>query len=494
MGLRIYNSLTRKKEEFNTIRPGKVGMYVCGVTVYDMCHIGHARSIVLFDVIFRYLTKRGNEVTYVRNFTDVDDKIINRANQVGEDWKSLAERFIGEFYVDMDALGVMRPTVEPRATDHISQIQDLITRLIASGHAYEVGGDVMFSVNSFQGYGKLSGKRTDELISGARVDVDDKKKNPLDFALWKAAKPGEPYWESPWGPGRPGWHIECSAMSMEYLGSNLDIHGGGADLAFPHHENEIAQSEAAGGGQFAKYWIHNGFVNIRSEKMSKSLGNVLNIRDILRKVHPEALRLFLLSSHYRSPLDYNETSIREASVGLERLYGAVATLGSLLDAGGSEDRLPEELVGIKERFMEAMDDDFNTPRCLAILFDAARTLNRIAADASGKTDLIPSPERLAVVSDEMVGFAGEVLGILTMDPHAFEEEVKAIGLRGLQEGGQLAEETVVKREDIEAKIAERVEARKSKNFARADEIRDWLAERGVLLKDGPEGTTWEIRK
>lgn len=494
MALRIYNSLTRKKEEFETVRPGKVGMYVCGVTVYDMCHIGHARSIVLFDVIFRYLTKSGHDVTYVRNFTDVDDKIINRANLVGENWKSLAERFIGEFYVDMDALGVLRPTIEPKATDHIAQIQSLIAKLIASGHAYEAGGDVMFSVSSFLGYGKLSGKRTEELISGARVNVDEKKRNPLDFALWKAAKPGEPYWESPWGPGRPGWHIECSAMSMEYLGSNLDIHGGGADLAFPHHENEIAQSEAAGGGQFAKYWIHNGFVNIRSEKMSKSLGNVLNIRDILRRVHPEALRLFLLSSHYRSPLDYNETSIREASVGLERLYGAVATLGSLLAAKGVRDQLPEELVGIKERFKEAMDDDFNTPRCLAILFDAARTLNRIAAEAGGKNDLIPSPEKLTVVHEEMVSFAGEVLGILKSNPRAFEEELKEIGLKGLQQDEQAVKESAVTREEIESKIAERTAARKSKDFARADELRNWLAERGVHLKDGPQGTTWEIKK
>ncbi len=266
MGLRIYSTLTRKKEEFEPLHPGKVGMYVCGMTVYDMCHLGHARSAVLFDVIYRYLMFRRYEVTFVRNFTDVDDKIINRANELGEDWRSLAERFIHEFYVDMDALGILRPTFEPRATEYVDRMQSLIQKLISSGHAYEANGDVMFSVNSFPGYGKLSGKKIDELISGARVDVDEKKRNPLDFALWKAAKPGEPFWKSPWGPGRPGWHIECSAMSMDLLGERLDIHGGGADLMFPHHENEIAQSEAATGRPFAKYWIHNGFVNINSRE------------------------------------------------------------------------------------------------------------------------------------------------------------------------------------------------------------------------------------
>ncbi|MBI5251675.1 MAG: cysteine--tRNA ligase, partial [Desulfomonile tiedjei] len=368
MGLKIYNTLTRKKESFETVVPRRVGMYVCGVTVYDYCHIGHARSAVLFDIIYRYLRYRGYEVTYVRNFTDVDDKIINRANELQINWKELAEKFIREFYVDMDALGVLRPTHEPKATEFIGQIQQLIARLIEGGYAYQAEGDVMFSVYSFGPYGKLSGKRTDELMSGARVEVDEKKRNPLDFALWKAAKPGEPSWDSPWGPGRPGWHIECSAMSMFHLGEQFDIHGGGADLAFPHHENEIAQSEAATGKPFAKYWVHNGFVNIRSEKMSKSLGNVLNIRDILKIVHPEVLRLFLLTSHYRSPLDYSESFIREEAAALERLYAAMTGLDELMNAGGSLAELPEELSGITEKFAEAMDDDFNTPKGLAVLF------------------------------------------------------------------------------------------------------------------------------
>lgn len=493
MALRIYNTLTRRKEEFVSLRPGKVGMYVCGVTVYDLCHIGHARSIVLFDVIYRYLMDRGYEVTYIRNFTDVDDKIINRANKLGEDWRALADRYIDEFYVDMDPLGVLHPTIEPKATDHIAQIQDLIGKLISSGHAYETDGDVMFSVNSFKGYGKLSGKKVEELVAGARVEVDEKKKDPLDFALWKGAKPGEPSWDSPWGPGRPGWHIECSAMSMAYLGQELDIHGGGADLTFPHHDNEIAQSEAVTGAPFARFWIHNGFVNIRHEKMSKSLGNVLNIRDILRTIHPEALRLFLLSSHYRSWLDYNETSVREASAGLERLYSALSSLQGLIRTEGTSSLLPEELSGIRGKFVEAMDDDFNTPRTLAILFDAARAVNRISAEAVGSKDVIPAPDLLSEVLEDILVLSRNVLGILTRGPDEFIEAERERKLGLLQAVDLKVEIDVLSREEIEAKIAERAAARKNKDFARADEIRAWLAERKVHLKDGPEGTTWEIR-
>lgn len=483
MALRIYSTLSRKKQEFEPINPGKVGMYVCGVTVYDMCHIGHARSIVLFDVIYRYLLSKGFDVTYVRNFTDVDDKIINRANELGEDWKSLAERFIHEFYVDMDGLGVLRPTREPKATEHISQIQSLIEDLIARGHAYEVDGDVMFSVNSFRGYGKLSGKRIDELVSGARVEVDEKKQNPLDFALWKAAKPNEPSWESPWGPGRPGWHIECSAMSMEYLGKGFDIHGGGADLTFPHHENEIAQSEAAIGSQFAKYWIHNGFVNIRSEKMSKSLGNVLNIRDILSTVHPEALRLFLLSSHYRSPLDYSESSIRESSAALERLYAGMASMRKLIDAKGTVAQLPEELCDIRANSSEAMDDDFNTPRGLAVLFDAARAINRIVTQSNMDPGQIPVAEKLAGARDEILAFAREILGLLNEEPDAFLASVHQAG----------ATELGISEEEILNLIEQRAEARKNRRFAEADKIRDDLFAKGILLEDGPEGTTWKVK-
>ncbi len=483
MGLKIYNTLTRRKDTFTTVNPGKVGMYVCGVTVYDLCHIGHARSVVLFDVIYRYLMKSGFDVTYVRNFTDVDDKIINRANQVGENWKDLAERFIREFYTDMDALGVLRPTFEPKATEHIEQIQEIILKLIRNGNAYEVNGDVMYSVESFEGYGKLSGKKIEDLVSGARVEVDQKKRNPLDFALWKAVKPGEPYWDSPWGAGRPGWHIECSAMSVKYLGERFDIHGGGADLAFPHHENEIAQSEAAHGCDFATYWIHNGFVNIRSEKMSKSLGNVLNIRDILKLCHPETLRLFLLSSHYRSPLDYSEESLKEAATALERLYSSVLVLDRLIEAGGTSQQVPDEISNLDKRFVEVMDDDFNTPRCLAILFEAARCVNRINTEHGSSPDMIPTPEVLGQCKADILKLSRDVLGILNDDPSAFVEKARHSGTTELG----------ISEADIENLLQERSQARKDRNFKRADEIRDHLAGMGILIEDGPSGATWRVR-
>lgn len=483
MGLRIYNTLTRKKDVFETINPDKVGMYVCGVTVYDLCHIGHARSVVLFDVIYRYLVKSGLDVTYVRNFTDVDDKIINRANQLGENWKDLAERFITEFYTDMDALGILRPTYEPKATDHIQEIQDTIAKLIKNGNAYEVDGDVMYSVESFPGYGKLSGKKIEDLVSGARVEIDQKKRNPLDFALWKAAKPGEPYWDSPWGPGRPGWHIECSAMSVKFLGERFDIHGGGADLTFPHHENEIAQSEAASGDGFATYWIHNGFVNIRSEKMSKSLGNVLNIRDILKNCHPETLRLFLLSSHYRSPLDYSDESLREAATALERLYSALIVLDQLIEAGGSLDHTPDELMDLDARFTSAMDDDFNTPRCLAILFEAARCINRVNTECGSSQEKIPTPEILSKCKTDIIRLSQNVLGILNQEPGSFLESMRHSGTSDLG----------IPESEINSLIQKRSQARKDKNFKRADEIRDELLEHGIMIEDGSSGTTWRVK-
>ena len=483
MGLKIYNTLTRKKELFQPVHPGKVGMYVCGVTVYDMCHIGHARSVILFDVIYRYLIRSGFQVTYIRNFTDIDDKIINRANQLGEDWKHLAERYIVEFHADMDALGVKRPDIEPKATDHIQDILSLIGALIDQGHAYEVDGDVMFSVSGFPAYGKLSGKRTEDLLSGARVNVDERKKDPLDFALWKAAKKGEPFWNSPWGPGRPGWHIECSAMSMRYLGSTFDIHGGGADLTFPHHENEIAQSEAATGEPFVKYWIHNGFVNIHSEKMSKSLGNVLNIRDILKEVHPEALRLFLLSSHYRSPLDFNDTSIREAFVGLERLYGALLALDKLIDVDGKLDDLPEELTDLDSKFQEVMDDDFNTPRGLALLFEGSRTINRLQTESLRDPEKIPTPRLLENARSTLLGWARDVFGLLNEEASVFVKNSRRSGAKDLG----------VSEEEIERSVQERSEARKAKNFKLADEIRNRLLEKGILIEDGPKGSTWRVK-
>ncbi len=484
MGLKIYNTLTRKKEPFVPVNPGKIGMYVCGVTVYDMCHIGHARSVVLFDVIYRYLVKTGLDVNYIRNFTDIDDKIINRANQLGEDWKQLAERYVKEFHVDMDALGVKRPNIEPKATDHIQDIISLIAALIDTGHAYEADGDVMFSVTSFSTYGKLSGKKTEDLVSGARVEIDEKKKDPLDFALWKAAKIGEPFWNSPWGPGRPGWHIECSAMSMRYLGPTFDIHGGGADLTFPHHENEIAQSEAATGEPFAKYWIHNGFVNIRSEKMSKSLGNVLNIRDILKETHPETLRLFLLSSHYRSPLDFSDTSIKEASVGLERLYAALSSLEELERSGGEISSLPEELSNLEMRFREAMDDDFNTPKGLAIMFEASRAINRIHTESGGNKEKIPSPDLLEKARKELLGWAQDVFGILNETSQDFLERARKSG----------AIELGISEDEIRELLDQRAEARKARNFKLADEIRDKLLSWGILIEDGPKGSIWRVKE
>ena len=484
MGLKIYNTLTRKKEPFVPVNPGKIGMYVCGVTVYDMCHIGHARSVVLFDVIYRYLVKTGLDVNYIRNFTDIDDKIINRANQLGEDWKQLAERYVKEFHIDMDALGVKRPNIEPKATDHIQDIISLIAALIDTGHAYEADGDVMFSVTSFSTYGKLSGKKTEDLVSGARVEIDEKKKDPLDFALWKAAKIGEPFWNSPWGPGRPGWHIECSAMSMRYLGPTFDIHGGGADLTFPHHENEIAQSEAATGEPFAKYWIHNGFVNIRSEKMSKSLGNVLNIRDILKDTHPETLRLFLLSSHYRSPLDFSDTSIKEASVGLERLYAALSSLEELERSGGEISSLPEELSNLEMRFREAMDDDFNTPKGLAIMFEASRAINRIHTESGGNKEKIPAPDLLEKARKELLGWAQDVFGILNETSQDFLERARKSG----------AIELGISEDEIRELLDQRAEARKARNFKLADEIRDKLLSWGILIEDGPKGSIWRVKE
>ena len=484
MGLKIYNTLTRKKEPFVPVNPGKIGMYVCGVTVYDMCHIGHARSVVLFDVIYRYLVKTGLDVNYIRNFTDIDDKIINRANQLGEDWKQLAERYVKEFHIDMDALGVKRPNIEPKATDHIQDIISLIAALIDTGHAYEADGDVMFSVTSFSTYGKLSGKKTEDLVSGARVEIDEKKKDPLDFALWKAAKIGEPFWNSPWGPGRPGWHIECSAMSMRYLGPTFDIHGGGADLTFPHHENEIAQSEAATGEPFAKYWIHNGFVNIRSEKMSKSLGNVLNIRDILKDTHPETLRLFLLSSHYRSPLDFSDTSIKEASVGLERLYAALSSLEELERSGGEMSSLPEELSNLEMRFREAMDDDFNTPKGLAIMFEASRAINRIHTESGGNKEKIPAPDLLEKARKELLGWAQDVFGILNETSQDFLERARKSG----------AIELGISEDEIRELLDQRAEARKARNFKLADEIRDKLLSWGILIEDGPKGSSWRVKE
>ena len=387
MGLRVYNTLTKKKEEFIPLEPGKVRFYVCGVTVYDYCHIGHARSAIVFDVIYRYLLHLGYEVTYVRNFTDIDDKIIRRAQELDADYRTIADRFIAAFYEDMDALDILRPTMEPLATDHIPPMIEIIQKLMAKGIAYQSGADVYFEVERFNGYGKLSGRSLEEMVAGARVEVDVNKRNPLDFVLWKGSKPGEPVWDSPWGPGRPGWHIECSAMGRRYLGETFDIHGGGKDLIFPHHENEIAQSEAAFDVPFVRYWLHNGFVNINNQKMSKSLGNFFIIRDFLKEVHPEVLRLFVLSKHYRSPVDFSDENVTEAERGVEKLYGTLAAVTERAPATEEtpmadatlqkqDPELYDLIAALPGAFDDAMNNDFNTAQAIGHFFTLQRRLQR----------------------------------------------------------------------------------------------------------------------
>lgn len=492
MALRVYNTLSGGKEEFQPLVPGKVGMYVCGVTVYDYCHIGHARANIVFDIVYRYLKFSGYEVNYVRNYTDVDDKIINRANERGIDSRALAEEFIRAFDEDMAALGLDLPSCQPKATEHIPQIVAIVERLIARGMAYPSGGDVYFSVEKFPGYLKLSKRNMDEMRAGARIAPGEQKRNPMDFALWKAAKPGEPAWESPWGPGRPGWHIECSAMSMQYLGESFDIHGGGKDLVFPHHENEIAQSEGASGKPFVKYWLHNGFVNVNQEKMSKSLGNFFTIRDILEKYDAEVVRFFILSAHYRSPIDFSDQNLEDAKAGLSRFYEALKAAEEALapheKAATSDGEVPAELreildrvATVEERFREAMDDDFNTALAIGHLFDLVRGLNRIVAE----TSLRQNPVLLNGLRQgrEQLLRLGGVLGLFGSAPVAWLEKQKNAGL---QAGGLSAEA-------IEALIVERRQARADRDFARADRIRDELDAQGIMLLDSKEGTTWKLK-
>ena len=487
MSLRLYNTLSGEKEAFVPRVPGKAGMYVCGVTVYDYCHIGHARAGIVFDMIFRYLRFAGYEVTYVRNYTDIDDKIINRANQEGTDYRTIADRYIATFDEDMDRLGMLRPTIEPKATDHIDDIIAIIQSLISNGHAYETDGDVYFAVQTFPTYLKLSGRNLEDMLAGARVDVDERKRNPMDFALWKAAKPGEPFWQSPWGTGRPGWHIECSAMSMRFLGPSFDIHGGGKDLVFPHHENEIAQSEGANGCQFVKYWLHNGFVNINSEKMSKSLGNFFTIREVLELFDPETLRFFILQAHYRSPLDYSDQNLREAQAGLSRIYEALAALdvalaGTITEVGAvlSAAELAEKVDALMPRFREAMDDDFNTAQALGVLFDTVRTLNRFLSEGGGQSaaDRVTLQSLRATVAE-----IGTVLGLFQIIPADWLAAREAVKVQNLQ----------IMPDEIEALIAERAEVRKNKDFKRSDEIRDYLLAREIQLFDTPQGTTWKAK-
>ncbi|ACH40792.1 cysteinyl-tRNA synthetase [Citrifermentans bemidjiense Bem] len=480
MPLRVYNTLTGSKEEFVPINPGKVGMYVCGVTVYDHCHIGHARANVVFDMIYRHLRSKGLEVTYVRNYTDIDDKIINRANRDGVPYNEISERFIKEFDNDMARLMLQLPTFQPKATEHIPEIIALVQTLIDKGFAYQSGSDVFYRVDRFEGYLKLSKRNLEDMQAGARIDVDERKEHPMDFALWKGAKPGEPYWESPWGQGRPGWHIECSAMSTKFLGETLDIHGGGKDLIFPHHENEIAQSEAASGKPFVKYWLHNGFVNINSEKMSKSLGNFFTIKEILESYDAEVLRFFLLSAHYRSPIDFSDQNLKEAELGLERIYKALAGIyerlasGANTPAGADNAEFVEKVAGFAGRFGDAMDDDFNTALALGHLFDLVRVINRELPTAS--TGLLEQAKA------EVAKMAA-VLGICDSVPAAFLQRMK----------DRKTSDIEMSAEEIEALIAERAEARKAKNFKRGDEIRDLLLEKNIVLLDSAQGTTWKVK-
>lgn len=455
--LNIYNSLTKQKEPFKPISANQVRLYVCGMTVYDYCHVGHARVMVVFDVVVRYLRALGYEVTYVRNITDIDDKIIQRAQERNEPIEQLTERFIAAMHEDLNALGVLSPNYEPRATQSIPEIIAMVNELIKKGFAYPAAnGDVYYAVNQFHGYGKLSGKRTDELLVGARVDVEEAKRNPLDFVLWKAAKPGEPSWPSPWGAGRPGWHIECSAMSTTQLGNHFDIHGGGMDLQFPHHENEIAQSEGATGEPFVNTWMHNGFVRINEEKMSKSLGNFFTVRDVLQRYHPEVIRYFILTSHYRSPLNYSDQQLDAAKQALDGFYLTLRGLPVVSNC--------EEVENYPQWFQAALNDDFNTPEALAVLFDLKNEINRIRGQDESKA---------IQLSQTLRQLAG-ILGLLTIDPEHY--------LQNTNQGLAVAE--------IERLIAERNAARAQKNWTEADRIRNLLQEQGIMLEDGAGSTHW----
>lgn len=458
--IRIYNTLSQQKETFKPIEPGKVRMYMCGMTVYDYCHLGHARVIVAFDVITRYLRSRGYDVTYVRNITDIDDKILKRAEENGEPFTDLTERMIAAMHEDEAKLGVLPPSEEPRATGYIAEIIAMIKTLIESDHAYAAeNGDVYFSVESFEGYGKLSKKKLEDLLAGARIDVQEAKRSPADFALWKAAGEGEVSWPSPWGNGRPGWHIECSAMSTHCLGDTFDIHGGGPDLMFPHHENEIAQSECATGQTFVNTWMHAGAIRVNKEKMSKSLGNFFTIREILETYPAEVVRFFLVSSHYRSQVDYSEENLAEAGRSLARLYHA---LRGVVPANSAD--VPE--TEQDRRFVELMDDDFNCPGAISVLHALANDMNQHRREGRDE-----EARQAAAVMIRL----GDVLGLLQQDPDAFFQA---------DSGGELTAE------DIEAKIQARADARKAKDFAGADRIRDELAEQGIILDDSREGTSW----
>lgn len=466
----LYNDLTRQKEPFEPLQKGHVGFYTCGPTVYDYFHIGNARPFIVFDALRRFLEKQGYEVVYVQNFTDIDDKMINRAAELGVSVGELADRFIEAYYEDADALGIRRPTVSPKATEHIPEIISLVERILEKGHAYVVDGDVFFDVQSYPGYGKLSKQTLDDLQSGARVDVNPSKRHPLDFVLWKSRKPGEPSWDSPWGKGRPGWHIECSAMAMKYLGETIDIHSGGSDLVFPHHENEIAQAEAATGRPFVRYWIHNGYLMINEEKMSKSLGNFLTARNARKEFPPVAIRLFMLSAHYRSPINFSPENLSQAQSGVQRLRNCWYDLMNASVVSGNEENLWKEKIksveANREHFDESLCDDFNTAAAIGHLFEGVRTINQAIAENR------VLHESLHKTATGFLNYADEVLGVIGTG-------VETTPAPGLDE------------EEINTLINERNEARKQKDFARADAIRDKLASLGIILEDTSEGTRWK---
>ena len=482
--MQIFNTASRSKEEFIPIRPGKVHMYVCGVTVYDLCHIGHARSALVFDVLVRFLRSKGLDVTFVRNFTDVDDKIIRRANTENKDWKEIAETYIKAFHEDMDELGIQRADFEPRATENIQNIISICQTLVDQGTAYATpSGDVYFSVRAFPTYGKLSHRDIDDMLSGARVAPGEEKRDPLDFAIWIAAKPGEPSWQSPWVKGRPGWHIECSAMSKPYL--PLDIHGGGMDLVFPHHKHEIAQTEASCHCQLAKYWMHNAFVQINSEKMSKSLGNFKTIRDILKTWLPEVLRYFLLSKHYRSPIDFTSEGMDDAERALSRVYQSMREAEkALMRAKWKKTALPEDLKkewdGLEDAFISALDDDLNTAQALGHVFSMTRIVNRLLDDKTLRAS--EGTKEILTSYRERLGRVAGITGLFGEDPETFLLKLRA----------RRCEVLHIDAEKVEDLLAQRLEARKNKDFQRSDEIRAQIAALGVEVRDTPEGQVWDL--
>ena len=467
--MKLYNTLTRQKEEFVPLNEGEVRIYSCGPTVYDYFHIGNARPFIIFDTLRRYMEYKGYKVIFVQNFTDIDDKMINRANEESITVKELGDRFIEEYFRDADALGIKRATFHPRATEHIDDMIAFIQKLIQKGMAYEAQGDVYFDTSVLEDYGKLSGQRLEELEAGARVDVEEGKKNPMDFALWKVQKPGEPAWDSPWGRGRPGWHIECSVMAIKYLGETIDIHSGGQDLIFPHHENEIAQSEGATGKPFARYWLHNGYININNEKMSKSLGNFFTVREILQHFDPEVVRFFMLSAHYRNPINFSPELLNQAKSALERLYNCKNNLLHLMQNAEDKEPTAEEkdfvyaLMSYKKKFEDAMDDDINTADALAAVFDMVRDLNSVVSPKI--------PKKLIEQAYGLLDELADVLGILRKDTmrRELDDEIKML-------------------------IEKRQQARKEKNWALADQIRDELKERGIILEDTPQGVRWFFKE